>query len=451
LCLVGSGSAVELRPHHAQGWHLPLEACLRHGCAQTEMADGAGIEPARPKRSRRISIALPYRSANHPMGSRQSVTNSDCLLPTAYCLNLVSVGGFEPPISCFQGRQGRPGSPTRWSSRSLRQERSRVYLPTSRSVNPARTSGAHGRTRTCTSLVRNQALCPFELRVRCWCRDGERSSGLTVESRRILSTRRSRPIGSPTRIRTWIDRLTAGRPAVGRSGNGGAPRTRNPRSISLQGRSADPARAPVFCFAQGARPSCSACSERWREGSDPREWGGAWGRFRAHLSAASTRRFHQISFPGGLDGAADGNRTRVGAWATRGSAIELRTLCLSGAQSRTRTCGALGHLIYSQASLPLEYLCEFGCGGRTCTCGLRVMSPASCCCSTPRREARATARSPAPGFGGRLTVRTPHPLGCPPVFKTGCRPLQRNLPISWSSRRDLNARPPPSDGGALIH
>ena len=85
LCLVGSGSAVELRPHHAQGWHVPLEACLRHGCAQTEMADGAGIEPARPKRSRRISIALPYRSANHPMGSRQSVTNSDCLLPTAYC------------------------------------------------------------------------------------------------------------------------------------------------------------------------------------------------------------------------------------------------------------------------------------------------------------------------------------------------------------------------------
>jgi hypothetical protein len=25
---------------------------------------------------------------------------------------------------------------------------------------------------------------------------------------------------------------------------------------------------------------------------------GAWGRFRAHLSAASARRFHQISFPG---------------------------------------------------------------------------------------------------------------------------------------------------------
>ena len=25
---------------------------------------------------------------------------------------VVRVGGFEPPVSCFQGRQGRPGSPT---------------------------------------------------------------------------------------------------------------------------------------------------------------------------------------------------------------------------------------------------------------------------------------------------------------------------------------------------
>ena len=55
--------------------------------------------------------------------------------------------------------------------------------------------------------------------------------------------------------------------------------------------------------------------------------GGARGRFRAHLSAASTRRFHQISFPGELSiGAADGNRTHVCALATHGSSIELRTL-----------------------------------------------------------------------------------------------------------------------------
>ena len=86
--------------------------------------------------------------------------------------------------------------------------------------------GAHGRTRTCTFLIRNQVLCPIELRVRCWCRDGDSNSGLPVESRRVLATRRSRRIGSPTRTRTWIDRLTAGRPTVGRSGNGGAPRTR---------------------------------------------------------------------------------------------------------------------------------------------------------------------------------------------------------------------------------
>jgi hypothetical protein len=37
---------------------------------------------------------------------------------------MVRVGGFEPPVSCFQGRRGRPDSPTpccelaaRWSSR----------------------------------------------------------------------------------------------------------------------------------------------------------------------------------------------------------------------------------------------------------------------------------------------------------------------------------------------
>ena len=85
---------------------------------------------------------------------------------------------------------------------------------------------AHGRTRTCTSLVRNQALCPVELRVREWCRDGDSNSGLPVENRPILATRRPRRIGSPTRTRTWIDRVTTGFPAVERSGNGGAPRTR---------------------------------------------------------------------------------------------------------------------------------------------------------------------------------------------------------------------------------
>jgi hypothetical protein len=104
-------------------------------------------------------------------------------------------------------------------------------------------------------------------------------------------------------------------------------------------------------------------------------------------------------------GAADGNRTRVCALATHGSAIELRTHrtqawcggCATnkaGAQSRTRTCGARRHLIYSQASLPLEYLCAF---------------------------ARIGAGDPAIArtlIGGRLTVRTPH-LAVPTCFQDG--------------------------------
>ena len=62
--------------------------------------------------------------------------------------------------------------------------------------------------------------------MRDWCRDGDSNSGLPAENRHVLAARRARQTGSPTRTRTWIDRLTAGRPAVGRSGNGGAPRTR---------------------------------------------------------------------------------------------------------------------------------------------------------------------------------------------------------------------------------
>jgi hypothetical protein len=183
--------------------------------------------------------------------------------------------------------------------------------------------GAHGRTRTCIRLIRNQVLSPIELRVQCWCRDGDSNSGLPVESRRVLATRRSRRIGSPTRIRTWIDRLTIGRPAVGRSGNGGAPRTRTELNL-LAREICGPCAYPDW-VALGARP-CSACNGAMARWVRPPRRHGAWGRFRAHLSAASARRFHQISFPGEFRiGAADGNRTHVCALATHGSAIELRT------------------------------------------------------------------------------------------------------------------------------
>jgi hypothetical protein len=163
-----------------------------------------------------------------------------------------------------------------------------------------------------------------------------------------------------------------------------------PSSISLQGRSADPARTPIGCLGgqtllrvkrsdgeKGPTPANTVVPGVGFEPTSPRLQRGAFTRLASQANGI---------------GAADGNRTHVCALATHGSAIELRTLISrNGAQSRTRTCEAHRHLIYSQASLPLEYLCVFGCGGRTCTCGLRVMGPASCCCSTPRQVVRAIA------------------------------------------------------------
>jgi hypothetical protein len=198
-----------------------------------------------------------------------------------------------------------------------------VDAPASRSVNPARKNGAHGRTRTCTFLIRNQELYPVELRVRDWCRDGDSNSGLPGENRLVLATRRPRRIGSPTRIRTWIDRLTTGCPAVGRSGKVWWSTSDSNRAQPPCKGSPRTLRVPRLGFS-GARPFSSACTKLCEKGLTPRMGGGAWGRFRAHLSAASTRRCHQISFPG-RDGAAGGNRTRVCAVAPRGSAIELRT------------------------------------------------------------------------------------------------------------------------------
>ncbi len=161
--------------------------------------------------------------------------------------------------------------------------------------------------------------------MRRWCRDGDSSSGLPVESRRVLATRRSRRIGSPTRTRTWIDGLTTGRPAVGRSGNGWSTSDSNRAQPPCKGGPRTP-RVSRITFSIGGQTLAPRATEQWRERVRPPRIGGAWGRFRAHLSASSVRRFHQISFPGDMDfGAADGNRTHVCALATHGSAIELRT------------------------------------------------------------------------------------------------------------------------------
>lgn len=135
--------------------------------------------------------------------------------------------------------------------------------------------------------------------MRCWCRDGDSNSGLPDESRHVLAIRRARRIGSPTRTRTWTRRLTIGRPAVGRSGKiwwstSDLNRARPPCK-------GDPRTLRVPRYLPGARgpdplaPVHGALGEKGPTPANARN--GVRGRFRARLSAASTRRFHQISFP----------------------------------------------------------------------------------------------------------------------------------------------------------
>ena len=288
-------------------------------------------------------------------------------------------------------------------------------------------TGAHGRTRTCTSPVRNRELCPIELRVRDWCRDGDSNSGLPAENRHVLATRRARQTGSPTRTRTWIDRLTAGRPTVGRSGNGGAPRTRTELNL-LAREIRGPCACPDWSCVGGQTLVLPRATERWRDGSDPHGWGdGAWGRFRAHLSAASTRRFHQISFPGGIErGAADRNRTRVCAVVPLGSAIELRTPELSGVVHRAGLEPAKPEGTWFTA----KPRCRLSICARELDAGDPCDRPHPCWRKADGSNATPCGAHP---FSRRVAGHSSGAFPC------------------WTSRRDLNARPPPSGGGALIH
>src|SRR5262249_20805415 len=122
-------------------------------------------------------------------------------------------------------------------------------------------------------------------------------------------------------------------------------------------RRADPARAASDALPQGVRPAPRARSNGEMGPTPAATMDGAWGTFRAHLSAFSARRFHQISFPGEVEwcGRRESN-PRVCARATHGSAIELRTLQRPGLVHRAGLEPAKpgGRLIYSQASLPLE-------------------------------------------------------------------------------------------------
>jgi hypothetical protein len=138
---------------------------------------------------------------------------------------------------------------------------------------------------------------------------------------------------------------------------------------------------PRLGLPKGARPSGSACNGAMarREDLTPRMADMVPGvGFEPTSPRLHRGAFTRLASQAIRIGAADRNRTCVCAVAPHGSAIELRTR----AQSRTRTCEAKRHLIYSQASLPLEYLCVIGRAGDL-----------------------GIART---YVGGRLTVRTPH-------------------------------------------
>ena len=99
LLLLGRAARIELAWSAWKVAALPLSYACAGGWCRSRTC------PTR--RSRRVSTALPCRSANHPQLEPSHARS------TLRCGALVSAGGFEPPISCVRGRQGRPDSPTR--------------------------------------------------------------------------------------------------------------------------------------------------------------------------------------------------------------------------------------------------------------------------------------------------------------------------------------------------
>ena len=123
---------------------------------------------------------------------------------------VVREAGFDPAVSCFQGR---------WITK----------------LSHSLFGGAHGRTRT--RIFNSDYGSPVRSRRRLCARwQGRRATIPRHDLERIVScpVRRRPQDCSATRTRTWIDPLTAERPAVRRSGIiDGLPGGRN-RSASLQ-------------------------------------------------------------------------------------------------------------------------------------------------------------------------------------------------------------------------
>jgi hypothetical protein len=98
FCLEGSGFAIELRPRG--GW------CRNRTCATSRGLDALATRCITARPTIRDWSPRVNRTPNPPL-RRQPLSSAELRG------QVVSVGGFEPPISWFQARQGRPDSPTR--------------------------------------------------------------------------------------------------------------------------------------------------------------------------------------------------------------------------------------------------------------------------------------------------------------------------------------------------
>jgi hypothetical protein len=126
-------------------------------------------------------------------------------------------------------------------------------------------------------------------------------------------------------------------------------------------------------------------------------------------------------------------------WRGRGESNSFRR---SGApalnQSTTSAWCAPEDSNLSSANLPVSQTPVLQTGGRR---GTRMSCRRSRSCLRGGHRAKAKWR--------KVKESNPRPRGRP-GFRDRLRATTRHLP-RWLSRRDLNARPPPSDDGALIH
>ena len=231
---------------------------------------------------------------------------------------LVRVGGFEPPVFCFQGRWGRPGSPTPCRGRPSR-------------PHPRPRPGRRDARMRARALGHPAGLEPAAFG---FARRRSHSAELWVDGCAAGGARPAQRIGFPTTTRTWIRRLTTGCPAIGRSGNGGDTGSRTRRG-DLAKIACSPLLSPSWCLElvssqplrvfgaalspdQLPRQSLLGASElvrtrriellspEWRSGIEPINYVRGWFVFgaspRIRTSRRPTCRFHRRRFYGPVAG-----------------------------------------------------------------------------------------------------------------------------------------------------